>query len=272
MSSSSSDFSELKSRFPFRLGAPSYVYRADILTNVVMLAPLVDDVELVLFEAERPRDLPSQQVTGELRALAKEYGLTYTVHLPLDLKLAGMEDLRDRALKKARWVIEATKSLDPWAYVVHLDGTEIRSVPSSLDLAGWWKDAARSLEIMAEEIGNPRLLAVENLDSYSPTMLLPLLERLPISLCVDIGHFLKNGKNPLPFLKENLDRTRVVHIHGSRTGQDHRGLDQTDHGLVGDIVSLLLSDGYQGVLTLEVFSKREFFISRNIIYQLMEVH
>ena len=258
MSSSSSDFSELKSRFPFRLGAPSYVYRADILTNVVMLAPLVDDVELVLFEAERPRDLPSQQVTGKLRALAKEYGLTYTVHLPLDLKLAGMEDLRDRALKKARWVIEATKSLDPWAYVVHL--------------AGWWEHAARSLEIMAEEIGNSRLLAVENLDSYSPTMLLPLLERLPISLCVDIGHFLKNGKNPLPFLKENLGRTRVVHMHGSRTGQDHRGLDQMDHGLVGDIVSLLLSDGYQGVLTLEVFSKREFFISRNIIYQLMEVH
>lgn len=44
-----------------RIGATSYTYSADILTNVKKLAGLVQDVELVLFEIEDPeRDIPSQ--------------------------------------------------------------------------------------------------------------------------------------------------------------------------------------------------------------------
>ena len=37
---------------PFRLGTTSYIIPADILPNVRYLADKVDDIELVLFEAD----------------------------------------------------------------------------------------------------------------------------------------------------------------------------------------------------------------------------
>jgi len=39
-------------RTPFRVGATSYVLPDHILPNVEYLAPMVDDVELVLFETD----------------------------------------------------------------------------------------------------------------------------------------------------------------------------------------------------------------------------
>ena len=42
----------LKGRLPFRLGTTSYILPSDMITNVAMLAPFVDDVELLFFELE----------------------------------------------------------------------------------------------------------------------------------------------------------------------------------------------------------------------------
>ena len=116
----------MKSAFPFRLGSTSYVIPADILPNVRQLGPLVDDVELVLFEVDEGSNLPSPAVIESLGELAQAHGLTYTVHLPLDLRLAAADDVwRHPSMEKARRVVRATRALEPWAYVVHLDGTEI---------------------------------------------------------------------------------------------------------------------------------------------------
>ncbi len=50
----------LKNRFPFRLGTTSYIIPADLMTNVRLLSPLVDDIELVLFEADDESNLPDE--------------------------------------------------------------------------------------------------------------------------------------------------------------------------------------------------------------------
>ena len=52
---------------PFRVGATSYVIPDHILPNVEYLAPLVDDVELVLFETdEYGSNLPDTSVIERL--------------------------------------------------------------------------------------------------------------------------------------------------------------------------------------------------------------
>ena len=261
----------MKPRLPFRLGSTSYVYPDDILPNVRHLAPLVDDVELVLFEVDEQNNLPSPTLIGELSALADANSLTYTVHLPLDLRVTASDDVwRHASMDKARRVIQSTRPLDPWAYVIHLDGVEISSDSRPSALAHWSDRAARSLKCLGQEAGSPRLLAIENLEHYTPSAFLPLLDRLPVSLCVDVGHFLKNDQDALPYLQANLERVRVVHLHGSRVGSDHRGLNLLPYGLLGRLLDVLLAAHYQGVLTLEVFTKRHFFPGRELILRLME--
>jgi hypothetical protein len=74
--------------FPFRLGTTSYIIPAGILPNVHYLADRVQDVELILFDLDGgPSNLPTPDQTAELRQVAAHKHLTYTVHLPLDLRM-----------------------------------------------------------------------------------------------------------------------------------------------------------------------------------------
>jgi sugar phosphate isomerase/epimerase len=263
----------MKTQLPFRLGSTSYVYPANIVANVRRLAPLVDDVELVLFEVNEQSSLPSPKVVAELNALASAHNLTYTVHLPLDLRLAACEDgWRHSSMDKARRVVQATRPLNPWAYVIHLDGPELQAGDAPAVLARWRDRAARSLEIIGREAGDPSLLAVENLEHFDPRIFLPLLDELPVGLCVDVGHFLKRGEAALPYLRAHLERTRVVHVHGFRYGRDHRSLDLLPDGLLTQLLNLLLAAHYHGVLTIEVFTERHFSPGRDLILTCMKEH
>lgn len=259
----------MKPRLPFRLGSTSYVYPADILPNVRRLAPLVDDVELVLFEVDdEQNNLPSPDVIDALNGLVTEHDLTYTVHLPLDLRLAT--GVSSPSLEKACRVIRCVRPLSPWAYAVHLDGSEIVPDADPATLTLWRDRAARSLELLGQKVGDMCLLAVENLESYDPAAFLPLLDRLPISLCLDVGHFVKSGSDPLPYLQTYLERTRVVHLHGCQDGRDHRGLDVLPGDLLANLLDLLMASDYRDVLTLEVFTQRHFFPSRKLILSSVE--
>ena len=101
--------------YPFRLGTTSYILPDDILPNARYLAGKVSDIELILFEVDDgPNNLPSPHVIDELVNIAGEHDLTYTVHLPLDLKLGEDGSEYDQSLVKAKRVIECTRGLDPW--------------------------------------------------------------------------------------------------------------------------------------------------------------
>jgi len=62
MNEASDTIKFIKDRFPFRLGTTSYIVPADLMPNVVFLSPLVDDVELVLFESDTISNLPDAAV------------------------------------------------------------------------------------------------------------------------------------------------------------------------------------------------------------------
>lgn len=245
-----------KSTLPFRLGTTSYIIPDEILPNVRYLADKVSDVELVLFEVDDgPSNLPSTETVQALNALAAAHGLTYTVHLPLDLKLGADGEAQHVSLVKARRVIDVTRDLKPWAYVLHLGGKEVRASTDPAALKGWQEQSLRALELAAAWAGDPTRLAVENLEGYPLDFYEPVLARIPVSRCVDVGHLWLDGHDPLPYLESALPRTRVIHMHGIGT-RDHQSLRHIPFER-RDAALQYLHTHYRGVMTLEVFNEAD---------------
>jgi adenosylcobalamin phosphodiesterase len=236
-----------------RLGTTSYIYPADIMTNVRRLAGKVQDVELVIFEFDdRSNGLPDDDAIAELNALAAAHDMTYTVHLPFGLGLADEQP----SVSKALQVIRGTERLQPHGFIVHLDG-KARTAPD--ELKRWTDNSLRSLEIICNEVLRPELVCVENLDDQPPIMLDSILDKTPVSCCVDIGHLWKQGLDPVPVLDRWLSRARVVHIHGVGK-RDHKRLSLMPEAILDPVVESL-HRLFRGVLTLEVFSERDFLDS-----------
>lgn len=254
--------------YPFRLGTTSYIIPDDILPNARYLAGKVRDIELILFEVDDgPNNLPSPDVIDELIKIASEHDLTYTVHLPLDLKLGDDGSEYDLSLVKAKRVIECARGLDPWAYVLHLDGKSVRTVTDKELIKRWQDQSVRALEITAQWAGGAEKLAVENLETYPLDFIQPLLDRIPVSRCVDIGHLWLDGHDPIPYLQAAFPRTRVIHMHGIAE-RDHRSLTFMLTEKVRAVWDELIRANYEGVLTLEIFSEEDFLTSMEVINRL----
>jgi sugar phosphate isomerase/epimerase len=251
--------------FPFRLGTTSYIIPDDILPNARYLADKVRDIELILFEVDDgPNNLPSPEVIDELSLIGQQHDLTYTVHLPLDLKLGEAGSEQDQSLVKAKRVIDCTRGLDPWAYVLHLDGRSVRTSTEEGLIRHWQDQSLRALEIVSEWAGAAEKLAVENLETYPLDFIQPVLDRIPVSRCVDIGHLWLDGHDPIPYIQAALPRTRVIHIHGIAE-RDHRSLAFMPHEKVSAVWNELIHSNYEGVLTLEIFSEEDFISSLDVI-------
>jgi len=247
--------------YPFRLGTTSYIIPADILSNVRYLAGKVEDVELVLFEVnDGPNNLPNREQILELKNIAVESNLTYTVHLPLDLRLADDGSTRHISLDKACRVIDCTRELNPWAYVLHLDGKSVRHSLSLQALQRWQEQAIRSLEIVGSWARGVQNLALENMEGYPLDFYEPVLERIAISRTVDIGHLWLDHYDVVAYLHNALPRTRVIHAHGIN-GRDHQSLAHVPEEALRATLDELVRFDYRGVLTVEVFSEEDFITS-----------
>lgn len=244
---------------PFRLGTTSYIIPDDLLPNARFLAAEgVRDIELLLFEVDDGfSNLPSAETALELAGLAEAHGLSYTVHLPLDLTLGAEGQAYSASLEKARRVIEAARALAPWAYVAHLDGRAVRTGAGAEALRRWQDQAVRALEMVAGWAGEPNKLCVENLEGYPLDFLEPVLARSPASRCVDVGHLWLDGHDPLPYLAQAAARIRVIHLHGI-DGRDHRSLANMPAKQIDALLAALLGLDYRGVVTLEVFDENDF--------------
>lgn len=244
----------------FRIGTTSYIIPADILPNVEYLAPMVDDVELVLFEAdEYGSNLPDAALCARLNEIAYAHDLTYTVHLPLDLRLGDEGDPGHISLVKAGRVIAATRELAPFAYTVHLDGRPLMAAgpggPDARFLAEWQANAIGALETVTGWLDDPARLCIENVEAWNPDAFAPVLDAAPVSRTVDVGHLWLRGEDPLPRLASWIDRARVVHLHGVAE-RDHKSLAHVPAAQLDPIVAFLVRH-FTGVVTLEVFNQED---------------
>jgi sugar phosphate isomerase/epimerase len=244
-------------QLPFRVGTTSYIVEDDLLPNARFLAPVVQDMQLVLFEVPGgPTNLPAPSVVAALAALGHAQDLTYTVHLLHDLRLADGADEPSLALRKAQEVIELTQALRPWAYVGHLDG---RAVADG-DLAAWEQQARAAVARAAGWLEAPRQLAIENLEGYAPGLVAPVVAATGVGRCVDVGHLWLDGEDAAGALRAALPWLRVVHLHGV-AGSDHAALAHTAPAQLDAVMGVLLDARFDGVVTLEVFGQADFWSS-----------
>jgi sugar phosphate isomerase/epimerase len=249
----------LKQQYPFRLGTSSYIIPDHIVPNVRFLAPLVDDIELVLFESAEHSNLPGPTEVAELGRIAADHGISYTVHLPLDIELGHHDEaVRFRSVRQCRRVIDLTAPLDPFAWVLHLS-RPVGPAPVPQDDRARWLDAlAESAAALADAFPAPRLCSVETL-SYPFEWVEGIVARHGFSVCLDVGHLLLRGDPLAEAWRRYGDATRVVHLHGVRGRTDHTDVS----ALAPEVLSLLWSALRQTergtrVVTLEVFNRPDF--------------
>lgn len=249
-----------RSSLPFRIGATSYIIPDDLAPNAHFLAGVVGDMQLVLFDVEGgPNNIPSPATVAELAAIGQQSGLSYTVHLIHDLWLGADSDSAHPSLVSARQLIELTRPLQPWAYVLHLNGRSVRtSATSPAQLERWQADCVTALSLVVNEAGGSNRLAVENLETYAPEFVTPVVEAAATSRCLDVGHLWLDNHDPLPFLQSSLPRLAVVHLHGLHQGRDHQSLAHTPIDQLDPVTEFLLRQRFNGVVTLEVFGQDDF--------------
>jgi len=257
-------------KIPFRLGTTSYILSDDLVANAHFLAGKVKDMELVLFDLDDgTSNLPSGQTVERLLTLAEEQDFTYTVHLPLDICPSLDGGKIHFSVHKAHKTIAATRALQPWAYIVHLDGREVRQCPAPDVLERWQKDMLWTLSQLAEWAGGVQQLAIENLEGYPPDFVQPVVDQIDVTRCVDLGHYWLDGIDPLPFLRAALPRTRVIHLHGV-DGRDHQSVTHISPDKLSPVLQLLLDEQYTGVLTMEVFGEQDFQSSYQYLQTMLE--
>ena len=260
----------LKGTFPFRLGTTSYILPDEILPNLRYLCPFVDDVELVLFESDEFSNMPSAKDVLEMASIGRKFDLTYTVHLPLDIAFGSAdEEERMSSVGKCRRVIERMSPVDPFAWILHLHGDRRGELPSE-DMERWNGQNRRSLAELLAGRPEPSKICVETLD-YDFHHVAALVEDFNLSVCLDIGHLLMNGRNVMTHLDRWMPRARVFHLHGvNPQGTDHCHLGHLPVGLLEDIAARLPL-GENRVFTMEIFGKDDFERSLAVIEERMSL-
>lgn len=253
--------------FGWRWGTTSCVYYRPLLYNVQRLAEYVDDVELILFDTGDMDNWPGRADIVELRALAQEYDLTYTVHIPSHLDTICLDKRWEEwAYSIVAKTVERMENIEPFAYIWHWESELFGKVPSP-DIPRWLEATQRIAERVVEaKLVRPDMFAVETL-SYPFEFIYNLVEFYGFSITFDIGHLWKGEFNWRDAWNRYGSKTKVVHMHGIDpvTGNDHCELSYQEPEVLNNFARCLQNignDENRRVLTFEVFSEDDWLNSR----------
>jgi sugar phosphate isomerase/epimerase len=239
-----------KGRFPFNIGTTSFIYPDDYVPNVRMLGPYLENIELLLFESKHTDALPPKQVIGELAGLAKDFNLTYNVHLPTDISISGRDPQQQRiAVETIARVAERVAPLSPTTLTLHVPYN--KTSPDKDDIKSWQERVIKNIaKILAN--GTPgHLISIENLD-YPFEILDPIIYDLDLSICLDCGHLVLLGDGVQTFFNTYSDKISIIHLYGVETDHFHHALDRFPEKLMNPIMRSL--EKFYGVVSLEVFA------------------
>ena len=251
-----------KNQFPFRLGTTSYIIPDEILPNIEYLKDKVDDVELVLFESDEMSNLPSASDILLLRDISRDYDLTYSIHLPLDVYLGHRDAaVRRRSVEKCLRVVELTSTLNPSAYVMHAEAGERVDINRFRDEERhvFCESLLSSIDMLVdEEAASPDAFCVETLN-YPFELIFPVIRQFGLSVTLDVGHLELYGFPVQDHLDVFLKYAKVLHMHGIKDGKDHKGLEYMRSETLDLVMhSLQENPDDQRVFTMEIFSEKDF--------------
>jgi sugar phosphate isomerase/epimerase len=246
------DFMINKDLFNFKLGTTSFIYPDDIIPNVIKLGPFFDEIELLIFESIPSEVLPSVDNIRELELLAREFDLTYNIHLPVDISFTDESNLiRYKAVETIKSVIDLVSPLEPTTHVLHLEYNKIG------DEQDWYERSFHAVGNLVKSLDHPGMISIETLD-YPFGSIESLIKEYDLSVCLDAGHMIKYGHNIKPVFERFHDKIPLIHLHGVDFSkippQDHVSLDKTPHDKIADTLDVLKT--FNGVVSLEVFNEK----------------
>ncbi len=243
---------------PFPAGPTSYILHVkkdNMIRNVEYLSRFFPYIQLLFFGRGYLDAVMAPVIIERLTAIQKARGVRYLVHLPLDLDLLNPDDtLLDRSLDVIRHIKEATKSLAPSAFILHIDRSLNFAYPHVPDKLRRRRFPEVIEKLRARFKGSPEQLCIENL-TYDLTEHAADIRAAGFSVCMDTGHLQKYRQETDAFIQSFADRIRVIHIHGETDGKDHRALGEKDVCLLSGIYGRLKNAELMTII--EVFSKND---------------
>lgn len=239
-----------KGLYPFKIGATSYIYPDYMVPNVKMLAPFLDEIELLFLESSASGSIPSENDINELYRLSQEHGITYNIHLPTDI-FPGSSNPSDRIcfLETVQHIISCTSILLPSTCTLHLPYQEDLN-KNECD-PRWLDNTYSSIEKLIESGVKSKTISVETLE-YPIEWIDGIISDFNLSVCIDAGHLLLNGFNIEPVFRKYLDKTSVIHLHGIENRHDHLSLNKLSYEEIETLLQLI--QGFTGTISIEVFS------------------
>ena len=235
--------------FPFRLATTSFIYPDTYANNVRMLAPYVDEIELLMFESAAA-SLPSKKDISELCLLADDFDITFNVHLPYDVPLDDTDPIkRTHAADAIQHVIELTAPLWPSTLTLHLPYNEAGC--ESGHIKAWQENICEGMNHILTSGIDSRKISIETL-AYPFKWTEPVVKELNLSVCLDIGHLMRFGYNVNDAFNRYADITTIIHLHGIENRQDHVALNNLSENELNLIWNIL--NRYKGIMSVEVFS------------------
>ncbi len=258
----------LKKRFPFRLSAPSFVYPADYVTNVSILGPYLDEIELLLFESQQD-SLPTEKDIEQLAGLQKQVDITYNIHLPLDLDLSAPDTSHTRyAIQQIAYIAKMVRCLCPTTYTLHLK-CDLKRDASQNQIADWQRRTRISLEkLLPISSLKASQISVETL-SYPPQWFEPIVGEFDLSVCIDVGHILRYGYDLNDTLHHFSGAITIIHLHGVEKGRDHDSIDKLSSHSRSIMKNWL--DHFKGTVSLELFAPAPLQKSMDHLAEMMHI-
>jgi sugar phosphate isomerase/epimerase len=242
-----------KNLYPFKIGTTSFIYPDLYLPNVKMLGPFVDEIELLLFESAPVASLLSKAVIRELKRLAQDLRVSYNIHLPTDISICDAVPIRqDQAVDTLVSIIERVALLSPSSYTLHVPYPS--DANGANDLREWQHVVYRNLEKIVFAGVPAGKIAIETLD-YPIGMIAQIIDKLNLSICLDVGHLMLQGYDIKQFFGNYGDKVSIIHLHGVKNCRDHLSLDNQSKEFMKSILDIL--EDFTKNVSVEVFSYKD---------------
>jgi sugar phosphate isomerase/epimerase len=210
----------------------------------------------------------------ELKQIKKDYGITYSVHMPLlSIEMAGPNKfIREGSVNALVDAYNSLKNLenDIEMFIIHSSGDtvtdilkfiqdpEIKHVATDLFVSF----AVQSLSKFIEETGiDRRKIGIENIE-FPLEGTIKIIQELNTKLCLDTAHLLgrfSGDYDLIEITKKYFDLIGEIHL------QDYIDNPLADHGVLGtgkhfppDFMNFIQDLNYQGPCVFELNEKEAF--------------
>jgi hypothetical protein len=218
-----------------RIAAPSFIIPAGRVENAQYLTGTVDEVELLYMDSLKLYDLPDASEISQLTKIS----LPYNIHMPYDRDLSVGQEW-DTIYKFA----ETLKCLNARTHTFHIQQSAEFYV---------------YLQEYSDKTGMH--VTVENASADTAAF-----AECSFPICLDIGHIVMSGVDPIPLLDKYADRIYMFHLHGVKDGRDHQSLKYLDKMIIQRVAEF--ANERELTVSIEVFSEDKLRESLDVIHAL----